>query len=66
MEKQENRKDELLTVAQAARLAECTENSIRYQLQAGKLTRYENGTGKVRVSQNEILDKVINFNLKQK
>nr|DAZ42498.1 MAG TPA: excisionase [Caudoviricetes sp.] len=54
-------KVELITVAEAARLAECTENAVRYQLNAGKLTRYENGTGKIRVNKNELLETIFNF-----
>ena len=48
-------KVELITVAEAARIAEVTENAIRYQLNSGKLTRYENGVGKIRVNKNELL-----------
>lgn len=54
-------KDKLLTVAQAARLSGCTENAIRYQLQIGNLTRFENAAGKIRVSRNEVLDKLLKF-----
>nr|DAZ35556.1 MAG TPA: Pyocin activator protein PrtN [Caudoviricetes sp.] len=51
----------MLTVAQAARLSGCTENAIRYQLQIGNLTRFENAAGKIRVSRNEVLDKLLKF-----
>ena len=57
-------KVELITVAEAARIAEVTENAIRYQLNAGKLTRYENGVGKIRVNKNELLETI--FNIKKK
>lgn len=57
-------KVELITVAEAARIAECTENTIRYQISSGKLTRYENGTGKVRVNKNELLETIFNFKKK--
>jgi hypothetical protein len=57
-------KVELITVAEAARLAECTENAIRYQINAGKLTRYENGTGKIRVSKTELVGIIFNFKKK--
>lgn len=56
--KEENK---LLTVAQAAQLVGCTENAIRYQLQIGNLTRFENAAGKIRVSRNELLDKLLKF-----
>lgn len=56
--KEENK---LLTVAQAAQLAGCTENAIRYQLQIGNLTRFENAAGKIRISRNEVLDKLLKF-----
>ena len=56
--KEENK---LLTVAQAAQLVGYTENAIRYQLQIGNLTRFENATGKIRVSRNELLDKLLKF-----
>lgn len=61
---EEKRENDLLTVAQAARLVGCTENAIRYQLQAGNLTRFENAAGKIRVSRNEVLDKLLNFEKK--
>lgn len=51
----------LLTVAQAAQLVGCTENAIRYQLQIGNLTRFENAAGKIRISRNELLDKLLKF-----
>lgn len=56
--KEENK---LLTVAQAAQLVGCTENTIRYQLQIGNLTRFENAAGKIRISRNELLDKLLKF-----
>lgn len=56
--KEENK---LLTVAQAAQLVGCTENAIRYQLQIGNLTRFENAAGKIRISRNELLDKLLKF-----
>ena len=56
--KEENR---LLTVAQAARLVGYTENAIRYQLQIGNLTRFENAAGKIRISRSELLDKLLKF-----
>lgn len=56
--KEENK---LLTVAQAARLVGYTENAIRYQLQIGNLTRFENAAGKIRVSRNELFDKLLKF-----
>lgn len=59
--KEENK---LLTVAQAARLVGYTENAIRYQLQIGNLTRFENAAGKIRISRNELLDKLLNFEKK--
>lgn len=59
--KEENK---LLTVAQAAQLSGYTENAIRYQLQIGNLTRFENAAGKIRISRNELLDKLLNFEKK--
>ena len=59
-------KVELITVADAARLAKWTENAIRYQLNVGKLTRYENGTGRIRVRKNELLETIFNFKKKRK
>lgn len=56
--KEENK---LLTVAQAAQLVGCTENTIRYQLQIGNLTRFENAAGKIRISRSELLDKLLKF-----
>lgn len=56
--KEENK---LLTVAQAAQLVGYTENAIRYQLQIGNLTRFENAAGKIRISRNEVLDKLLKF-----
>ena len=56
--KEENK---LLTVAQAAQLVGYTENAIRYQLQIGNLTRFENATGKIRISRSEVLDKLLKF-----
>lgn len=56
--KEENK---LLTVAQAAQLVGCTENAIRYQLQIGNLTRFENAAGKIRISRSELLDKFLKF-----
>lgn len=56
--KEENK---LLTVAQAAQLVGHTENAIRYQLQIGNLTRFENAAGKIRISRNELLDKLLKF-----
>ena len=56
--KEENK---LLTVAQAAQLVGCTENAIRYQLQIGNLTRFENAAGKIRISRSEVLDKLLKF-----
>lgn len=53
--------NKLLTVAQAAQLVGCTENAIRYQLQIGNLTRFENAAGKIRISRNEVLDKFLKF-----
>lgn len=53
--------NKLLTVAQAAQLVGCTENAIRYQLQIGNLTRFENATGKIRISRSEVLDKLLKF-----
>lgn len=61
METKEEEKNKLLTVAQAARLVGCTENAIRYQLQIGNLTRFENAAGKIRISRNELLDKLLKF-----
>lgn len=61
---EEKRENDLLTVAQAARLVGCTENAIRYQLQARNLTRFENAAGKIRISRNEVLDKLLNFEKK--
>ena len=58
------RENDLLTVAQAARIVGCTENAIRYQLQTGNLTRFENAAGKIRISRNEVLDKLLNFEKK--
>lgn len=57
-------KVELITVAEAARIAEVTENAIRYQLNSGKLARYENGVGKIRVNKNELLETIFNFKKK--
>jgi hypothetical protein len=54
-------KNKLLTVAQAAHLVGCTENAIRYQLRIGNLTRFENAAGKIRISRNELLDKLLKF-----
>lgn len=59
METEEENK--LLTVAQAAQLSGYTENAIRYQLQIGNLTRFENAAGKIRISRNEVLDKLLKF-----
>ncbi len=56
--KEENK---LLTVAQAAQLVGYTENAIRYQLQIGNLTRFENAVGKIRISRSELLDKLLKF-----
>ncbi|WAX05710.1 hypothetical protein BC669P3_00001 [Bacteroides phage BC669P3] len=56
--KEENK---LLTVAQAAQLVGYTENAIRYQLQIGNLTRFENAAGKIRISRSELLDKLLKF-----
>lgn len=53
--------NKLLTVAQAAQLSGYTENAIRYQLQIGNLTRFENAAGKIRISRNEVLDKLLKF-----
>lgn len=53
--------NKLLTVAQAAQLVGCTENAIRYQLHIGNLTRFENAAGKIRISRNEVLDKLLKF-----
>jgi hypothetical protein len=61
---EEKRENDLLTVAQAARLVGCTENAIRYQLQTRNLTRFENAAGKIRISRNEVLDKLLNFEKK--
>lgn len=61
METKEEEKNKLLTVAQAAQLVGYTENAIRYQLQIGNLTRFENAAGKIRVSRNEVLDKLLKF-----
>lgn len=58
---EEKRENDLLTVAQAARLVGCTENAIRYQLQIGNLTRFENAAGKIRISRSELLDKLLRF-----
>lgn len=58
---EEKRENDLLTVAQAARLVGCTENAIRYQLQIGNLTRFENAAGKIRISRSELLDKLLKF-----
>jgi hypothetical protein len=58
---EEKRENDLLTVAQAARLVGCTENAIRYQLQIGNLTRFENAAGKIRISRSELLDKFLKF-----
>ena len=52
-------KNKLLTVAQAAQLVGYTENAIRYQLQIGNLTRFENAAGKIRISRSELLDKLV-------
>lgn len=60
MERDE-KKQNLLTVAQAARLANVTENAIRYQIQIGTLTQFKNRTGKIRVSENEIINKLLKF-----
>lgn len=56
--------NKLLTVAQAAQLVGYTENAIRYQLQIGNLTRFENAAGKIRILRNELLDKLLNFEKK--
>lgn len=56
--------NKLLTVAQAAQLVGYTENAIRYQLQIGNLTRFENAAGKIRISRNELLDKLLKFEKK--
>lgn len=61
---EEKRENDLLTVAQAARLMGCTENAIRYQLQTGNLTRFENAAGRIRISRNEVLDKFLTFERK--
>ena len=61
---EEKRENDLLTVAQAARLVGCTENAIRYQLQIGNLTRFENAAGKIRISRSELLDKLLKFEKK--
>lgn len=61
MEAKEEEENKLLTVAQAAQLVGYTENAIRYQLQIGNLTRFENAAGKIRVSRNELLDKLLKF-----
>ena len=53
--------NKLLTVAQAAQLSGYTENAIRYQLQIGNLARFENAAGKIRISRNEVLDKLLKF-----
>lgn len=53
--------NKLLTVAQAAQLVGYTENAIRYQLQIGNLTRFENAAGKIRILRNELLDKLLKF-----
>lgn len=58
---EEKRENDLLTVAQAARIVGCTENAIRYQLQIGNLTRFENAAGKIRISRSELLDKLLKF-----
>lgn len=58
---EEKRENDLLTVAQAARLVGCTENAIRYQLQIGNLARFENAAGKIRISRSELLDKLLKF-----
>lgn len=58
---EEKRENDLLTVAQAARLVGCTENAIRYQLQIGNLTRFENAAGKIRISRSELLDNLLKF-----
>lgn len=58
---EEKRENDLLTVARAARLVGCTENAIRYQLQIGNLTRFENAAGKIRISRSELLDKLLKF-----
>lgn len=47
----------LLTVAQAARMVGVTENALRYQLRIGNITEIKNALGKIRVSENELLNK---------
>lgn len=47
----------LLTVAQAARMVDVTENALRYQLRIGNITGIKNALGKIRVSETEVLNK---------
>lgn len=47
----------LLTVAQAARMVNVTENALRYQLRIGNITEIKNALGKIRVSETEVLNK---------
>lgn len=62
MEQTEEKKlNDMLTVAEAARLAGVTENCLRYQIRAGIIRRYENATGKIRLSRKEIEEKLLTF-----
>lgn len=53
--------EEMLTIAEGARLAGITENALRYSVRRGTIAKYTNATGKLRVSKNEIVDKFLTF-----
>lgn len=60
MEEQE-KKLELITISEAARMLDITENAVRYRVKQGYINHYRNMNGALRVSKTEITEKYLTF-----
>lgn len=60
MENQE-KKLELITISEAARILDLTENAVRYRVKQGYLNSYRNMNGALRLSKAEITEKYLAF-----
>ena len=51
----------LIRISEAAHLMGLTENAVRYKIRQGYLSGYKNQQGKIRVDENEVINKCLTY-----
>lgn len=57
----DSKKPKLIKISEAAHLLGLTENAVRYKIRTGNLSEYRNQQGKIRVDENEVIEKCLTY-----